>query len=81
MTIDILTGVFGWCAIINIGLLFWWFLFFAFAHDWVYRMHNRWYNITVEAFDRIHYAGLMIFKTAVFVFTVVPYFALRIVGS
>ncbi len=79
MTIDILLKVLGWCAVINIGLLIWWFLFITFAHDWVYRMHSKWYKIPVEKFDAIHYAGIAFFKIAIFVFNIVPYLALRIV--
>jgi len=36
MTIDIVRDVLLWCLIINMGILLWWFLFFMFAHDWVY---------------------------------------------
>jgi hypothetical protein len=35
MTLDQLRELLGWCAVMNIGLLFWWFLFFALAHDLV----------------------------------------------
>ncbi len=33
-----------------------------------------------ESFDSIHYAGIAFFKITIFVFTIIPYFALRIVG-
>jgi hypothetical protein len=79
MTVDILRGVLGWCAVINMGLLLWWFLFLAFAHDWVYSMHNKWFKIPVETFNAIHYSGMAFFKIAIFVFNIIPYFALRIV--
>ena len=79
MTVDMWRGVLGWCAVINIGLLLWWSLFLVFAHDFVYRMHSKWFKIPVETFDAIHYAGIGIFKIAIFVFNIVPYFALQIV--
>jgi len=79
MTVDILRGVLGWCAVINVGLLLWWFLLLAFAHDWVYRMHSKWFKIPLETFNAIHYAGMAFFKIAIFVFNIIPYFALRIV--
>jgi len=50
------------------------------AHDWMYRMHSKWFNIPVEKFDAIHYSGMAIFKIAILVFNLVPYLALRIVG-
>jgi hypothetical protein len=80
MTIDMIREALLWCFIINMGLLLWWFMFFAFAHDWVYRMHGRWFKLSVEKFDAIHYAGIAFFKICIFVFNIVPYFALLIVG-
>ena len=79
MTADILLKVLGWCAVLNMGLLLWWFLFLVFAHDWVYRIHSKWYKIPEEKFDSIHYAGMAFFKIIVLAFNIVPYLALRIV--
>jgi hypothetical protein len=79
MTIELIESVLGWSALINLGILLWWFLFITLAHDWIYRMHSRFYKIPVESFDTLHYAGMMIFKLANFMFFIVPYLALRIV--
>jgi len=62
------------------GILLWWFLFIALAHDWVYRMHSKWFKISEEKFDAIHYAGISFFKVTIFAFNIVPYLALCIVG-
>ena len=80
MTIEMMRAVLGWCSIINMGLLLWWFFAITVLHDWVYRFHSKWFKLSVESFDTIHYAGIAFFKIAVFVFNIVPYFALRIVG-
>ena len=80
MAIEIIREVLGWCAVINIGLLLWWFLVILVARDWIYHFHSRWFQISVERFNAIHYAGIALFKIAIFFFNVVPYFALRIVG-
>jgi hypothetical protein len=80
MTIEVIRSVLAWCAVINIGLLLWWFLFFAVAHDWTYRFHSIWFNLSVDKFDTIHYAGMALFKMGIILFNLVPYFALRIVG-
>lgn len=80
MTIDTVCGVLLWCFIINIGLLMWWFLFFTLAHDWVYRFHGKWFKLSVEKFNAIHYAGMAFFKICIFMFNLAPYIALRIVG-
>jgi len=80
MTIEMMRAVLGWCSVINMGLLLWWFFAIVVLHDWVYRIHTKWFKLSVESFDTIHYAGIAFFKIAVFVFNIVPYFALRIVG-
>ena len=79
MTVEQIRDVLGWCAVINIGLLLWWFLMFALAHDFVYRLHGKWFKLTVERFDAIHYAGMAFFKIGIFLLNIVPYLALRIV--
>ncbi len=80
MTIEIVRKVLAWCAVMNIGLLFWWFIFITLAHDWTYRLHSKWFKLSVETFDTIHYAGMASFKMGTLLFVLVPYFALHIVG-
>lgn len=71
----------GWCALINTGLLLGWWFFIWFAHDFVFRTHTRWFPMSRERFDAIHYTGIMILKLLVFVFVLVPYLALRIMSG
>ena len=80
MTLEIVRSALAWCAVINIVVLILWFLFFTLARDWIYRYHSKWFNLSNEKFDSIQYAGMGLFKTAIWVFNLVPYFALRIVG-
>jgi len=79
MTVEQVRDVLAWCAVINIGLLLWWFLMFALAHDFVYRLHGKWFKLTVERFDAIHYSGMAFFKIGIFLLNIVPYLAIRIV--
>lgn len=78
MTLEIVRSFFGWCALINIGLLTWWFLFFCMGHDLMYRFHSKLFQLSTETFDAINYAGLAIFKISIFVFNLVPYLVLTI---
>jgi hypothetical protein len=64
------------CVIVNYVFLLIWAGAFIFAHDWMYRLHSRWFNIPVETFDAIHYAGLAIYKIAVIMLNLVPLIAL-----
>jgi hypothetical protein len=80
MTIEIMRKILAWCAVMNIALLVWWFIFIAFAHDWAFKLHSKWFNISRETFDAIHYAGMAFFKLGTLLFILIPYFALHIVG-
>ena len=79
MTVELIMAVLGWCTLINLGLLIWWFVFLAVAHDWTRELHTKWFKIPPEQFDAIHYSLMGIFKMGVIVFNLVPYLALRIV--
>jgi len=79
MTPEIVRSVLGWSALINYGVLIVWFLFFIAAHDWMYRYHTKFFTLSVEKFDTVHYGSMAFFKLLVIVFNLVPYLALRIV--
>lgn len=46
------------CVILNYVLLLIWAGVFIFAHDWMYKMHGRWFRLSAETFDAIHYKGM-----------------------
>ena len=80
MSIEMVRAVLLWCTVINLGLLLCWGLLFTLAHDWGHRLTRRRFRLSVEQFDVINYAGIVIFKIGTIVFNLVPYVALRIVG-
>jgi hypothetical protein len=65
-----------WCAGINYGVLLVWFGVFVYAHDWMYRLHTRWFKLSAETFDALHYAGLSIYKIGIILLNLVPLIAL-----
>jgi hypothetical protein len=78
MSIEMVRKALLWCAIINYGMLLVWFLLFVLAHDWMYLSHSRWFHLSVEQFDMLHYAGMSIFKLGIILLNVVPYVAIHI---
>jgi hypothetical protein len=80
MTLETVRAVLAWCTVINIGILIWWLVFFILARDWMYRYHCKWFKISDEQFDSLHYAGMALFKIGIFLFNLCPYLAMRIVG-
>jgi len=80
MSMELIRDMLAWCTVINLGILIVWFLFFSLAQNWIYALHNRWFKLTIEQFNVIHYAGMALFKIGILLFNLVPYLALRIVG-
>lgn len=78
MTIELVSDVLLWSAVINYGVLVVWFAFFALAHDWLQRLHGRWFRLSAERFDALHYVSMAFYKICIIVFNIVPYIALRI---
>jgi len=78
MMLEIMRVVLAWSTAINLGILLLWFLFFALAHDWMYRIHKRLFNLSPEAFDTLHYGGMGLYKLGILLFNLVPYLVLRI---
>jgi hypothetical protein len=76
MTIHMLRDTLLYCAIINYAVILLWFLVFCFAHGWIYRLHRRWFRLSIEQFDTVHYAGLAVYKVGILLLNVVPYLAL-----
>ena len=79
MTAEIIREFLGWCSVINGGVLLWWWLWFRLAHDFIYRIHRQWFNLSMERVDAIHYSLMGSFKLCIILFNIVPYVALRIV--
>lgn len=77
MSIEVVRRVLLWCTLINYGILLVWFFFFLLARDWMYQFHGKWFQLSVEQFDMLHYAGMSIYKIGIILFNLVPYIALH----
>jgi len=76
MTTSEIKDVLLWCLGINYGVLLVWFAAFVCAHDWMYRLHSRWFKLSVETFDALHYMGMSVYKIGVILLNLVPLVAL-----
>lgn len=64
---------------INYGVFIIWSAVFILAHDWMYRLHSRWFKISVETFDALHYAGMAVYKIGIFLLNFAPLIAFWLV--
>jgi hypothetical protein len=81
MTIEVVRRLLLWCAVINYGILLVWFLFFTLAHDSMYQLHGRWFHLSMDQFDMLHYGGISIYKIGIILLNLVPYIALHIISK
>lgn len=80
MNVEIAKRFLLWSLVINYGVLVVWFVAFWFVHDWLFRLHGRWFYLSHERFDAAHYMGMAVYKIGILLFNLVPYIALVIVG-
>ncbi len=78
MTIEFARKTLLWCTLVNYGILLVWFFCLLAAHNWMYQLHGRWFHLSVEQFDVLHYAGMAIYKIGIILLNLVPYIALHI---
>ena len=81
MDIRTLTEFFKWCTIINVALFILSAIMFIAAPDFIYNWHGQLFHMPREAFDMVLYSFLGLYKVVILVFNLVPYVALRIIGS
>ncbi len=66
------------CTVVNFAILFVWFAFFVFARDWMRSIHEKFFSLSNETFDVIHYCGMASFKILIFVFNLGPLVAISL---
>ncbi len=80
MSIDTLTTFFGWCTIINFGLLLLGWLKWILAKDAVGGLYAWMFGVTIEEFKVTNLHVLIQFKAAILILNLVPYIALKIMA-
>ena len=76
MTADSLREFLLWSLAVNYTILLTWFSAFVFARGFMRRLHGRWFDLSEQTFDAVHYGGMAAYKIAIFVFNLAPLVAL-----
>ncbi|MGI9436522.1 MAG: DUF6868 family protein [Geminicoccaceae bacterium] len=79
MTVEQLTGFFGWCSLINIIVIVVAAFGLMLTRDWVLKIHAGMFGVDEAELPSIYFKYLAYYKIAFFVFNLVPYLALRII--
>jgi hypothetical protein len=56
----------------NYVILIIWFGVFSLAHEWLYQLHSRWFKLSAETFDALHYAGMAFYKIGIIMLNIAP---------
>ncbi len=79
-TIEAMREFFGWCSVINIGLLMLSSILIIAVRGIVSRMHGNMFDLDESDIRRAYFHYLGQYKIAIIVFNIVPYFALKVMG-
>ena len=80
MDIAMLKTFFMVCSLVNASLLLLGFVLWLCLSSRIYALHGRWFPMTRETFNALFYFLLGLYKILVFVFNIVPWAALEILG-
>jgi hypothetical protein len=51
-----------YCLAFNYAVLIIWSVVFILGHDWMCRLHSRWFKLSVDTFDALHYRAWRFIK-------------------
>jgi hypothetical protein len=80
MSVEIARRALLWCGLINYVMLLVWWLLLMFTREWLHRLWSRWFQLSAEQFDAMNFIGLMLYKTAIWMFFLIPAIVLYFVA-
>ncbi len=80
MTIDQIAQLLGWSTAINLGLLILSSILVILLRVPITKIHSKMFQLSDEDLSRAYFQYLAQYKILIFVFNLVPYIALRIMG-
>ena len=78
MTREALTAFFGWCTVLNTGVLVFASLWLVLLRGKVSPIHSRMFALEADDLARAYFQYLANYKVAIVVLNLIPYLALRI---
>jgi hypothetical protein len=78
ITLENLATIVGGVFLYNLALQLLWALIFIFAHDWMYGMNSRWFDIGRHEFDMLNYGLIGFLKIINIAFFLFPYLSIKL---
>lgn len=80
MNLDQLTTFLGWCTVLNFGLLIIIAACLSLLSGFVKGVHSSMYSVPEDQLDAIYFNYMANYKLLIFIFNLVPWFALKIMA-
>lgn len=80
ISIEVLTTFFGWCSVINVGVLVFTTVVLMLMKDAISSIHAKLFGVNQENLPLIYFEYLGHYKIAILVFNLVPYLALKLMA-
>ncbi len=81
ITLSQLTELLGWVSILNVGMLLFVSIILVLMKSTITSIHSKMFSIPEDELSIIYFKYLANYKTLSFVFIIVPYIALKIMGQ
>lgn len=78
MTITELSTLLGYCALVNVCILFIWFFAIIFARQLTFSIHAKLFSLPEDKLMQIHYHLMGQYKLLNFMFFIVPWIVLSL---
>ena len=78
--LELLTGFFGWCTAINVGVFAVAAIFVILMRGPIVKVHSKLFGLDEAELSRQYFQYLGQYKIAIFVLNLIPYIALKIMG-
>jgi len=79
--ISFLISFFGWCSLLNIGMLLFATLLLISFRKFTKNIHSKLFNIPEAELDILYFKYLAYYKICIFIFNLAPYAALKLMAS
>tara|TARA_B100001989_G_C24547169_1_gene471707 strand:- start:3621 stop:3872 length:252 start_codon:yes stop_codon:yes gene_type:complete len=78
MTIETLTAFFGWCSVLNVGLLIFTVLALLVMRNFAVKTHSQMFGVNPDDLPKMYFTYVANYKIAIIMLNIVPYCALKI---
>ena len=81
MNVETMCEFFGWCTVINIGVMTFAFVKLMLIRDWASRIHSKMFGLDDASVRGAYFQYFVNYKIAIVIFNLGPYIALRIMSG